>query len=124
MGFYAHFSDDKGNETHRIYSGYAETECGDYYPDFDSVLPETVGEFTGLTDKNGVRIFEGDIVTYPALKLKFKGKVIFWCATFCVEHFYPKNCITTLDDCAADCDIIGNIYDSPELLGGDDHAAD
>ena len=85
-----------------------------------SIVEDTLGQFTGLTDKNGVKIFEGDIVTYPVGIREFKGKVIFWCATFCVEHFYPKKMITTLDDCAADCDIIGNIFDNPELLGGVD----
>ena len=86
------------------------------------VKKETVGEYTGLTDKNGVKIFEGDIVTYPVGIRRYKGKIIFWCATFCIEHFYPKDLITTLDDCATDCKIVGNIYNNPELLGGDDNA--
>ncbi len=47
---------------HRIYTGYAETDCGNYYPDWDEVIPETVGRYTGLTDMSGRRIFEGDII--------------------------------------------------------------
>ena len=55
-GYYTRFN---GKE-HRIYSGYAETDCGDYYPDWQNVRPETVGQYTGRTDRNDKRIFEGD----------------------------------------------------------------
>lgn len=106
-GFYTRFN---GKE-HRIYSGYAETDCGDYYPDWFNVLPETVGQYTGLTDKNGKKIFEGDIVkvhrneiyeiAYIAKYTRFAGKrkgVVFANFNFSM------------------CEIIGNIYDNPELL--------
>ena len=57
-GYYVQLFDDKGNVSHRIYPGYAETDCGDYYPDWYEVDPDTVGECTGLRDKNGKLIWE------------------------------------------------------------------
>lgn len=44
-GYYVHLYDYKGNESHRIYTGYSETDWGDFYPDWFEVDPETVGQF-------------------------------------------------------------------------------
>ena len=95
-----------------------------YYPRYD-VIPETVGQFTGLTDKNGTKIFEGDIHCNENNNKKFVVKF---------GHFYDEE---LLDDMygwymednwgnrfglnGSECEyanIIGNIYDNPELLGG------
>ncbi len=101
-GFYARFN---GKE-HRIYSGYAETDCGDYYPDWFNVRPETVGQYTGLTDKNGTKIFEGDILQS---EWGYKGVVDF------EDILYAKGECLFNEDCV----IIGNIHDNPELLKGE-----
>ena len=76
------------------------------------VIRNTIGQYTGLTDKNGTRIFEGDIVTCDY----FCGVVNFYEGTWCVteEDNYPEYLYDVID-----IKIIGNIYDNPELLKGD-----
>lgn len=82
-----------------------------------AVNPETVGQYTGLKDKNGKRIFEGDIVE----REKFGGKTLFEIAyeleiaTF-IGVAKKGMWFTTFDN-DGDCfEVIGNIHDNPELL--------
>ena len=83
------------------------------------VDPETVGQYTGLTDKNGRKIFEGDIC-----RIKEHGDVDLAVISFEHGAFYatPHNANIhehTLWDIwynDYDIEVIGNIYDSPELL--------
>lgn len=88
------------------------------------VMPETVGQFTGLTDKNGVKIFEGDIVTvenpnisddeYGIVKFDNDGAMfIVKFDTFTVD--FGNN----ID--GNQCEIIGNIFDNSELLKGEEN---
>ena len=81
------------------------------------VLPETVGQYTGLTDKNGKKIFEGDIVTNP------KGDIgrVTWYEEHCAFMIYSitENKVYWLfDNDFSLVEIIGNIHDNPELLKG------
>jgi uncharacterized phage protein (TIGR01671 family) len=88
------------------------------------VIPETLGQFTGLTDKNGKNIFEGDIV-----KTKF-GRlcVVEWRSTQCFCGFDFTVCICNANNKTKapsafdlyfpeNLEIIGNIHDNKELLG-------
>ena len=114
-GYYVCLYDTKGHKTHRIYTGYAETDCGDYYPEWFEVDPETVGRFTGLTDKNRERIFEGDVMEFKAYGILYRGVVTIKsgnAGVFC-EGGSPF-----LDDAIKRYNAvkIGNIHDNPELL--------
>lgn len=110
-------------EAHCIYTGYADKDCGDYYPDYYTVDPETLGECTGLTDKNGVLIFEGDII-----KTKKYGKVVehsnvndydifvvkYESAVFRLKNHNRE--FNLVDDGYSKFEIIGNVHDNPELI--------
>lgn len=118
VGYYTCFN---GVE-HRIYGGYAETDCGDYYPDWVNVIPETVGRYTGLRDKNGKRIFEGDIVRlYEDVKRAFEvddGEVIYGRGGFHIGNCNLLNSLNAIAsyDWILRGEVIGNRYDNPELI--------
>ena len=81
-----------------------------------TVIPDTLGRFTGLTDKNGVKIFEGDIVHVKAHSGSFTGCVTYW-----LEEEPRFVCKTKHDLHYAICakfefEVVGNIHDTPELL--------
>ncbi len=90
-----------------------------------AVKAETVGQFTGLTDKNGKKIFEGDIVAqnwydYNEPADDSFGEVVFceYDCSFSVMDI-QKDGIVPLGECHAyhwEAEIVGNIHDNPELL--------
>lgn len=78
-----------------------------------TVIPETIGQYTELLDKNGKRIFEGDIVRDA--ETFYVGKVYFDADTarFVIEF---ASFITDFDNYNnGSIEVIGNIYDNPEL---------
>lgn len=106
--------------------------CGDNQG-FIEVIPETVGQYTGLNDKNGVKIFEGDIIRLDdehrrmissarAKKeeelvrkdclVEFKDGSFMFCRNkYVIDDFDSYLWITNKY-----CEVIGNIHDNPELL--------
>lgn len=88
------------------------------------VDPSTVCQYTSLTDKNGKRIFEGDIVQYH--ERQFDGKdvpvrdaVIYEEGGFSVRAYFLNNWLWNSingNTQLRDVEIIGNIHDKPELL--------
>ena len=86
------------------------------------VAIETVGQYTGLKDKNGVEIYEGDVLEaehkLKTQKFKRKYQVIFnekgyWDA-ISLDDKPVRLCYAGFDK----CEVIGNIYENKELLGG------
>ena len=85
-------------------------------PDMQEVDPETVCQYTGLTDKNGRKIFEGDILSFSAYGENYKGDVRVIKGNFTI---WCEKCAPFLDDALEkhSAIVIGNIFDNPELIG-------
>lgn len=83
------------------------------------VYTDTVGQYTGLTDKNGKRIFEGDILSEkpPMNNISFVGYVKYdtELAAFRIVFNNPDN-VCILGSYSKSYTVIGNIHDNPELL--------
>lgn len=116
-------------EAHIIITTKDELE--DNMMTFYRVFPETVGQYTGLTDKNGTKIFEGDIVKATFSYNNFtQDRVERRTATYEVRYnekycyFYlAKHQNNMLFDgnwtySLREIEVIGNIHDNPELLEG------
>lgn len=93
-----------------------------------TVLPETIGEYTGLTDKNGKKIFEGDVLRIKGLDYDYNLNFDYTTTFFLVYHefcvavqsnifdFLPVGfAYETWHNMGYEVEVIGNIHDNPEL---------
>lgn len=91
------------------------------------VIPETVGQYTGVIDKNGKKVFEGDIIDYTWDTLcggkEHRTYVISYAnneAKFVGDCVIgnPRHSLPTFEYIGERGEVIGNIYDNKEILEG------
>lgn len=102
---------DRNRETFIIWFNHKQKEC------WTSIYPYSVGQYTGRTDKNGNKIFEGDIVI---IDNSLKAVVIWFNGSFRFQDELSGKA-TSLDEMGVvmrnyDVQVIGNIHDNPELM--------
>jgi uncharacterized phage protein (TIGR01671 family) len=118
--------------SYRIYTGYAKTVHGEFCPDWYEVIPETVSQYTGWTDKYRIKIFEGDIInitpnqTNRLMEVRWNDETVSWeltdigTPTWEVNHLINTISLgeLELEACYGEpiSFIVGNIYDNPELM--------
>ena len=121
-----------------VYGDKKEAHCiittsdvlsNDLWLDYEEVIPETVGQFTGLTDKNGKKIFEGDILECKRIDDGITVRVLICIGKYVDYNSDDKNIgvYALLNDGATVgvndifehqdmFEVIGNMHDNPELL--------
>lgn len=110
MGSFVSYSDYDNDKVHLIYTSNGNP---------NSVDPSTVGQYTGLTDKYGTKIFEGDVVNFKTsayffknCRINYESQFARFCAIDNKGYEYPM-------DKTFNYEIIGNVFDNPELLRRD-----
>ena len=110
----------KYDDTYNIVPGCYSSKPSEYF----QVDPDTIGQFTGLLDKNGVEIYEEDrIIVYfenefdNECVMHEEGSIIGMTVLFddgcwCLKHEDSWMLMCQLRDCDALCEIVGNIHDN------------
>ena len=121
-GFYSNLYNEEKCEEQSIitYQNFYAADMSYPYPSVNTVEaevdPETVGQFTGMTDKNGTKIFEGDIVKeqYKSHEIIYN---VYWDEDYFAFRVKSKDYSYYLDELVpSNSEVIGNIHDNKELL--------
>ena len=113
-GYYQKRYDEIGRERHYIFWCKSHLVWG-----YEEIDESTLCQFTGLLDKNGRKIFKNDVVRSGInLVVTWNEKFASWCITkkgWAYNHFFGEAVEPQ------DCEVLGNIFDNPERLGGEDN---
>ena len=95
----------------------SESLCYDQALEYYAISEKTVGQFTGLTDCGGNKLFEHDVVTakFKSNGSRHKFKIVFKDGAF----LFDNGCVAVPFNRIRSAVIIGNIHDNPELLEGE-----
>lgn len=115
-----------------VEGGYRHEKVGEYFTavfiiepltsgvwEHHRVDPSTVGQYTGLTDKHGKRIFEGDIVRFKwDMDCEYCHIIEFVDGEFCATPVLSLENLWSIRICGENkkFTVIGNIHDNPELV--------
>ena len=117
------WGDDNGNTIYAILQDRVAPYMAELWTPV-RVIPETVGQYTGLKDKDGRRIFEGDIVRFDYVNDDGNDAaedflIFFAKGAFRAQYLGNIKCApnTLYDEIGTDeCYVVGNKWDNPELL--------
>lgn len=89
-------------------------------PEMHEIVPDTVCQYTGLTDRDGKKIWENDIVRNKAKWGAWLGKVIFKNSCFVIEwceyREHSKKGMSAFSENLINAkEVVGNVFDNPEL---------
>lgn len=120
--------EDRKNIPYILNADMAEYDCFEDFDEYNGIYAvdeETICQYTGLTDKNGKKIFEGDILRYAdeiILKTVWNDRKYGYAAQCVKGSVLLKDCKWGLWEFESDeAEVIGNIFDNPELLKGEEN---